>query len=191
MKKKEVVQLLSYLNSCYNNFNFPKNNAVENKLLIEVWTDFLQYYKAELVYKIIKKIVIHHNNYPPQVGEIVKEIENSKLSAEDKITAGDAWSLVLKAVGKYGYYRAHTAVKSLPPAVSKAVNNLGGFTAICHSQSNNSYLRAQFISSYNQIKKRREEYQLLPTALKKELLAEKTKKLEAQSENAGGKQITR
>ena len=181
MKKKEVVQLLSYLNGCYHNFDFPKNNAAANKLLIEVWTDFLQYYKTDLVYIIIKKIIIHHNNYPPQVGEIVREIEKTKLSAKDKINAGDAWALVLKAVRKYGYYRAPEAVKSLPPAVQKAVENFGGFSAICHSQSNNSYLRAQFMSIYNEVKKAREEYQLLPAALKKELLEDNTKKLEGEN----------
>ncbi|MGM0549345.1 MAG: replicative helicase loader/inhibitor [Bacillota bacterium] len=179
MQKPEVVQLLSYLNGCYNSFNFPKNNEAENKLIIEIWTDFLQYYNKDLVYSVLKKIIIHHNNYPPQVGEIVREIERSKLSTEEKLNAGDAWALVLKAVRKYGYYRAAEALDSLPPAVRKAVENFGGFNAICHSQSNDSYIRTQFMNIYNQIKKEREEYQLLPAALKQELLETKIKKLES------------
>lgn len=177
MQKKEVVKLLSYLNCCYQQtFKYPKEDAKESKLILEVWFDFLQYYEKEVVFKIVKRLVINHKNYPPQIGEIVKEIESSKLKAVDKISASKAWSLVLKAVRKFGYYRPTKAMDSLPATVKKAVEEFGGFAAICHSQCNNTYVRAQFMKTYQNLKKEREKYQLLPEALETKLLKEKTKK---------------
>jgi hypothetical protein len=174
MQKKEVVQLLSYLNCCYQqSFKYPKKDAKESKLILEVWFDFLQYYEQELVFRIVKKIVINHNSYPPQIGEIVREIECSKLKAEDKISAGKAWALVLKAVHKFGYYRPGAGMDSLPETVKKAVEQFGGFTVICHSQSNSTYVRSQFMQIYQNLKREKEEYQLLPEALERELLTDK------------------
>ncbi|RCW57327.1 replicative helicase loader/inhibitor [Halanaerobium sp. ST460_2HS_T2] len=171
MIKKEIIKLLTYLNHCYpGKFKFPKTSKRENEMLIEVWYDLLKFYDNKCVISVLKKIIINSGHWPPSVGEIVKEVERIKLPAEAKITAGEAWNLVLRAVRRYGYYRAGEAMKSLPPKVRETVEHFGGFTAICHSDCNNNYVRSHFMKLYKEVNRCQEEFMYLPAAVRDELL---------------------
>lgn len=171
MHKSECVKILSYLNNCFNNrFQFPIPNDEEGSdLMIEVWYDLLKYYDYQLVVAALKKLIINQPQWPPTPGEIVKEVEKITLPDSAKITAGEAWHLALKAVRKYGYYKSHEGMKSLPPAVRETVRNFGGFAALCHSKNTN-YVKNQFIKLYQEVKSKNKETAFLPKPFKKKLL---------------------
>jgi hypothetical protein len=171
MSKKEIIKLLTYLNHCYpGKFNFPKKSKRENQMLIEVWYDLLKNYQHQQISSVVKKIVVNNGHWPPSVGEIVKEVEKLKIPACDKITAGEAWMLVLNAVRKYGYYNAGEGMQSLPKKVRETVEHFGGFAAICHSEVNNNYVRSHFMKLYKEVNRNNEEYMYLPPAVRDELL---------------------
>jgi hypothetical protein len=171
MTKADVIKLLTYLNHCYpGKFKFPKTDKRENKVLIQIWYDFLKLYDPKTVNSIIKKLIITGGPWPPNVGEIVKEIEILKLPAEEKITAGEAWSLVLRAVQIYGYYNSGAAMRSLPAKVRETVEHFGGFAAICHSETNNNYVRSNFLKLYQEVNRENEDLMYLPDTIRDELL---------------------
>ncbi|MCC3146063.1 hypothetical protein LJ207_12150, partial [Halanaerobium sp. Z-7514] len=77
MTKNNIIELLSYLSSCYSNrLKFPKSDKRENQMMVEVWHDFLKYYDQELINLAVKKLVINNSKWPPSVGEIIKEVKN-------------------------------------------------------------------------------------------------------------------
>ena len=171
MNKKEIIKLLTYLNHCYpGKFKFPKKSKRENEMLIEVWYDLLKYYDNHQLSSVVKKIVVNNGHWPPSVGEIVKEIEKLNIPAADKISAGEAWMLVLNAVRKYGYYNAREGMQSLPEKVRETVEHFGGFAAICHSEVNNNYVRSHFMKLYQEVNRHNEEYMYLPKVVRNELL---------------------
>lgn len=171
MNKKEIIKLLTYLNHCYpGKFNFPKKVKRENQMLIEVWYDLLKNYQYKKLSSVVKKVVVNNGHWPPSVGEIVKEVEKLSIPAVDKITAGEAWMLVLNAVRKYGYYNSAQAMESLPKKVRETIEHFGGFEAICHSEANNNYVRSHFIKLYKEVNRHNEEYMYLPSTVRNELL---------------------
>jgi hypothetical protein len=171
MDKQQVIKLLTYLSNCYNNkFKFPKADQQANQMKIEVWHDLLKYYDNELVTAAAKKKILNDSSWPPSVGEIVHQVELITQSPEDRISAGMAWNMVLKAVRKYGYYKPKEAMQSLPPKVREAVEHFGGFNAVCHSKENDSYAKTHFHKLYKEVIRHNKDMQYLPEKFKEELL---------------------
>lgn len=170
MRKTEVVKLLKFLNSYYNSkFEYPRSEEADNKILQETWLLFLEEYDYPLVRTAVKKIVLN-NDWPPTPGEIIKEIETIKLPAEDKLSAGEAWSLVLDVIGKYGTsYNYKKAVDFLPPKVLEAAKCVGGLQAIGRSSENDTYLMNAFLQAYKNINVREREEKLLPGSVRQEV----------------------
>jgi hypothetical protein len=169
-EKNEVVRMLSYMSYNYlGRFKFPKDNMKDTEMMIEVWYDFLQYYDYDLVIKVLKKLMITSAEWPPTVGELVKEIKVITTPPEDKLNAGEAWALALNAVRRYGYYNSKEAMNFLPEKVRDAVEHFGGFRILCHSDENNGYARSQFIRLYNEITRKDREFSYLPDRLREEL----------------------
>lgn len=170
MKKTNVVKLLTYLSSAYPaKMKFPLSGQEETKLMLEVWYDFLEEYDDNLVLIAAKKLIVNSPDWPPTIGNVVKEVEDIIRPAEEKISGAEAWKLVLRAVRVYGYYRSEEAMKSLPEKVQEAVKNFGGFASICHSEANSTFVRKQFIDIYINIDKRYKENNYLPEPIRKRL----------------------
>ncbi|MFW5804867.1 MAG: replicative helicase loader/inhibitor [bacterium] len=169
MNKTELLKVLTFISNSYSNkFKFPKDNQEENKILIETWYSFLHDYDYEVVKVAVKKIVVNKPQWPPTVGELVNAIEDLSQPEENKITGGEAWSMALEAVRKYGYYDMKGGMESLPPLIRKTIECFGGYGALCHSKTNDSYARQNFISIYEELSKKRAVNELLPPSIKKE-----------------------
>ncbi|RQD74946.1 MAG: hypothetical protein D5S01_05940 [Halanaerobium sp. MSAO_Bac5] len=171
MTKNNIIELLSYLSSCYSNrLKFPKSDKRENQMMVEVWHDFLKYYDQELINLAVKKLVINNSKWPPSVGEIIKEVKNIQKAPEDKLSPGMAWSLVLSAVRKYGYYNCKEAMESLPPKVRETVEHFGGFASICHSKQNDIHVKNQFFRLFKEVNRHNRDLEYLPKEFREELL---------------------
>lgn len=80
MKRVELMSLLVFLSNAYpRKFNFPKRNKKDNKEFIETWYDFLKEFEYSTVEKAFKKLIIRKSEWPPTLGEVVKEIKRYEM----------------------------------------------------------------------------------------------------------------
>ncbi|MDI3548158.1 MAG: hypothetical protein PWR10_1810 [Halanaerobiales bacterium] len=179
MKKTELVKILKFLNSYYQNrFEYPKETKEDTRMLQETWYMFLQEYDYQLVQVALKKLVIE-KEWPPTPGEIIKEIENIRTPESEKLTAGEAWSMVLEAIQRYGTaYGTEKAMNSLPPKVRRAVECVGGLRVIGMSNAEETYMMNQFCKVYNELSDKYDRQARLPESVRRETakLAEKFKR---------------
>lgn len=171
MTKEQVLGLLKYINSYYRNrFELP-NNKDELKAIVVTWHDFLSeidYSKAQIA---VKKLMVE-KEWPPTPGEIAREVKKLQAPKEDRLTAGEAWEMVLKAIRKYGVlYGTKEAEASLPRKVLKAVNAIGGLKNIGMSDENDTYFMNQFYRVYNDVSQAIDEYDRLPDGIRREVEA--------------------
>jgi len=180
MRKQDTLKLLKYINFYYGRkLDIPVEEELL-EMLIQTWHDFLGGYEYEMVKTAVKKLMIN-SEWPPTPGDIIKEIETIKLPKEAKLTAGEAWSLVLDIIGKYGTsVNIKKAVDSLPFKVLEAARCVGGLQAIGRSSEDDTYLMDAFLQAYKNINLREREDKLLPGSVRQEvkMLADRFKNKE-------------
>lgn len=157
MTKGEIAKLLAVLAAAY-----PKFEVDDVK--VQVWYEMLGDLEYSVVNIAIKKIIML-NTFPPAIAEVRKtaiEISNSI-----NITAAEAWGEVIRAVKKYGHYRAKEAIASMSPATAQVVRCIG-WSEICLTEEP-GVIRAHFLKMYDQITAREQERQLLPPAMQAEI----------------------
>jgi len=80
MKKAELIKVLVFLSNAYpRKFKFPLKTKRDNKEFIETWYDFLGDYDYLTVKNTAKKLIIRKTEWPPTLGEVVKEINRNQL----------------------------------------------------------------------------------------------------------------
>ena len=80
MKKVELIKLLIFLSNAYpRKFNFPQKTKKANKEFVETWYDFLQDFEYSIAEKSLKRLIIRKSEWPPTLGEVVKEIKRYEL----------------------------------------------------------------------------------------------------------------
>lgn len=136
--------------------------AIEKRIkeaTIEVYYDMLKDLDYELVMAAVKK-VIASDEYPvlPTVGKIRKAAHD--LCNMDKVSAPEAWGIVVKAIRKHGYVSEAEALASMPPEVAETVRFIG-WRDLCLSEKPD-VVRAQFMRMYEAHEKRKEELDMLP-----------------------------
>lgn len=180
MTQKELIKVLTFISNAYpQKFNFPCEDEKDSKALINTWGTFVKDYDYKMVQIAVKKLIINKPEWPPTVGELVGEIENIQTPKEDKLSAGEAWELVLKAIRRHGVlYGTERAESELPRKVLKTVNCIGGLKNIGMSNENDTYFMNQFCKMYNDVSQAIDMDERLPGSIKKEteMLAEKFKK---------------
>lgn len=111
------------------------------------WYSFFENDSYETFQKAVRKICAE-SEWFPSIAQIKSAMADHDLA---ELTADQAWDQVLTAIRKYGFYRSKEAMASLPELTQRAVKNLGGFQAICQSESG-EWLRKDFASVYNSFK---------------------------------------
>ena len=157
MTKGEVAKLLAVLAAAFPRFEV-------DDLKVQVWHEMLGDLDYDVANIAIKKIIIL-NTFPPAIAEVRKtaiEISNSI-----NITAAEAWGEVIRAVKKYGHYRAKEAIASMSPATAQVVRCIG-WSEICLTEEP-GVIRAHFLKMYDQIAAREQEKQLLSPTMQTEI----------------------
>lgn len=172
MTKEQVLMLLKYMNSYYRNrFEIPANKD-ELKMMLSTWYDFLDDVDFKAGMAAAKKLMTQ-KEWPPTAGEIAWEAKKMLAPAEDRLTAGEAWRLVLDSIDRYGvHYGLKEAEASLPPRVLKAANCVGGLYAIGMSDENDTYYMNQFMRVYRELSEVEEMDNYLPAGQEANLLEE-------------------
>lgn len=167
MKKEELIKLLKFLNSYYQQkFEYPKSDTEDSKFIQETWYMFLGEYDYSLVRIAVKKLVVK-KEWPPTPGEVVKQIEKLKMSDEDKLTGPEAWDQLCTAIHNYGRYREKKLLESLPDRVVKAAKVTG--MELIYMKGGDSFIQNRFIKTYEQLQERDFERQMLPGSIKKDI----------------------
>lgn len=156
MNREEFTKMMVFLTA-----------AIErkpSKETIEVYFEMLQDMPYELALAAAKK-VIGEEEYPvlPTVGKIRKAA--MALCNMDRVTAPEAWGLVLKAIRSHGFYGEAEAMAELPAEVRTVVKQMG-WSEICHSDKPD-VLRAQFMRMYETKEAKQKEVDMLPADVKK------------------------
>ena len=151
MNREQFTKIMSYVMA-----------AIEkkpSKSTIEVYYDLLKDLDYDLAFAAVKK-VIASDEYPvlPTVGKIRKAAHD--LCTMDRLSAPEAWGVVLKAIRKHGYFSEAEALDSMPKEVAETVRFIG-WRDLCLSEKPD-VVRAQFMRMYEAHEKRKEEMNLLP-----------------------------
>ena len=157
MNKQQVAKTLAVIAAAYPNFEV-------SDLKIQVWQEML----GDLGYEVVQqavKICILKSDFPPSIAALRKA--SVDLITPDKLTAAEAWGLVINAIHRYGSYRQKDALESLPPEVAETAN-LMGWQEICRADKV-EVVRGQFIKLYEAQGKRAEENNILPVQFKEML----------------------
>jgi len=167
MEKKQTFKILTLISSIYQKkFEFGDNKE-DDKLTVNAWHRYLSSYQYEIVQSVVDKIIINKPEWPPTVGEIVREIED--LKAGDKLLPGAAWDKVLKVIRVHGaLYGTEKAMNSLDKRTKLAVRGVGGLTAIAKANDKEmSYMKNDFKKEYEAISNKEVKQNYLPVGLKK------------------------
>lgn len=156
MTMAEVAKLLAFITAIYPNVDLKDGT-------VEAWFALLQDLNFEIARAAVKK-VIAESEFPaiPPVGKI-------RRTALDflngyRLTAPEAWGLVLKAIKQHGYYGGAAALAGLPAGIAQVVQWMG-WAEICHSEKPD-VVRAQFMRMYEIQELRSRETAELPPGVK-------------------------
>ncbi|MFP4662689.1 MAG: replicative helicase loader/inhibitor [Halanaerobiales bacterium] len=171
MKKTELTKLFKYLHSYYQKkFEIPTETA-DLDLMINTWHDFLKDYQYREVEIVVRKLITF-KKWPPVPGEIAQEIEKIKAPESARMTPGEAWEKVIRAIQihgvLYGTENAQKYLNNINPRIMRAVNNVGGLMTIGRSEENNSYLADRFCREYKEISAETNEYERLPQSIRQD-----------------------
>lgn len=106
--------------------------------MIATWTDLLEDAPFAEAKQAVKRWC-KHSQWMPSVANILGEIVDASSKA---VSAGVAWERVLREIGSKGGDRE----PELPALILRAVNAIGGWRAICRSES--PMLAQKFVEAY-------------------------------------------
>jgi hypothetical protein len=141
MNKTEKTELLDILSGLAEYFNFELT-----KYVITAYLEDLDKYNITDIKKAAS-VIRKKSKYMPKIADF-EELLNPALSLDDR--AEIAWSLVLKAIDKFGIYYSFTFQDK---AIRKALDIIG-YSVICETlESELNWKKADFIKVYKTFKK--------------------------------------
>lgn len=162
MTREETSKILAVIQAAYPNYNPPNKTVVVN-----IWHmmlgDFTYEQVAAAVYAFIRT---NKKGFAPSIGEIVDKLQ-MLFGDDDDENEGEAWDLVMTAIGKSGYYSNEEFYK-LPELVQKVIGSPNQLRNWALSETfNESVESSNFKKAYRVEKQREAEVKKLPPNLKK------------------------
>lgn len=110
-----------------------------------MWLSAFGKYPADIVLKAVQNHLLS-SPYEPKIAHINTLIAELATPEAERLTAMEAFGMVLTAVARYGWPSEQAALQSLPEHVANIVRGMG-WLAICESE-NVDVLRGQFRMAY-------------------------------------------
>jgi hypothetical protein len=128
----------------------------------EVYFDLLGDLPAEALQFAAKRALLE-SCYPvlPPVGTLRKLAVDAMNGADREPTPDEAWELVRRAIGRFGYRREQAALDALPEGAVRRAAECLGWQSLCDS-TEPEICRAQYRKAYESLQSRRERQRLLP-----------------------------
>ncbi len=163
MNKAETAYLLQMLTQL-----FPGSKVTADELTVGFWQELLGDCPAELVIAAAKRAAVK-KAFMPSISELRQEVADALMQQEGRLTAGEAWAKVKKAISDYGFYRPEKAREALGEEIWRAVEMTGGWGEICMNEAGSGVLSGQFVKRYEAAQQQRKEQMLIPAQLREEM----------------------
>ena len=139
---------------------WPSANIMPDEFTIKLWYGMLK----DIPYNVCSSAIMELmsvEKFAPSIAQIREKcLEYTDIPMKD---VSEAWSDVMSAVHRYGYYSVPEAMDSLDELTRQAVKGIG-FKTICMSE-NIMVERAHFMRIYETLKARKKADMSLPAAV--------------------------
>ena len=142
-----------------------RNFQGADALARDAWHEMLRDAPAEVVGAAIKKHAATHV-FAPSIAEI-REAVAAVQNPETQIGPDEAWGMVARAIGRYGYANKAGALASLPAPVARCAERFG-WRELCLSETPD-VVRGQFRKAYEAQIGRERQDAVIPEGLRQEL----------------------
>ena len=164
MTREETKELLMMIRAVYPNFNVRPEEMTPT---INAWHMMLEEYPAQAVSGAFKMYVkTNDTGFAPSVSQLIGCMYKPKEN--DRLSEGEAWALVKKAI-KDGNYHAQEGYDKLPPEVQRAIGGaeMIRFWASCDADEVNTVIMSNFQRTYRAILSKQEFDDRIPFDLAK------------------------
>ena len=167
MSRKEVMQLIFIIKAGYPKF-FQKTTKEEVDYMLEVWAMVMEDYDYKIACAGIKAFMsTDTEGFPPSPGQIIDHIHKLTEKPENKLSEGEVWEMVLKAI-QNGIYGAEDEFDALPPIVQRAVGSADVIRAWA-MEENVNVTQSNFLRSYRAVSTQAKEEAKIPQSVKAEI----------------------
>ena len=159
MTKEQTMMLLGIISELY-----PRFIKAPTAMTIDIWHDMLGDLDFELAQVAVKKHTAT-STFPPTVAEIraaAVYVSGAQIPSE-----GEAWSNVMSAIRRYGFYRQLDALASLDDMTRKSVKAIG-WGVLCTTEDIMA-TRAHFFKIYASLAARAQQNSVLPPLLQQRI----------------------
>lgn len=166
MTYDETLKIFAVLKANYSNF-FKNLSRIDAEAQVSLWAEMFADTPYEMVGLAVKTFIATDvEGYPPNVGRIKREL--MKLTEKEQMTEQEAVSLIMKAT-RNGLYRAKEEYEKLPPVLQRLVGSPEQIRAWARMPADElqTVVASNLMRSYRAIAKKEEEYQALPSSIKK------------------------
>lgn len=120
LNKAETAQILTILRVAYPNFykGISQQDALDT---VNLWADMFADEDAALVAAAVKTLIAgDEKGFPPTIGTVKARIR--QITMPEKMTDGEAWALVSKAIRNSGY-DSKAEFERLPASIQRIVGS--------------------------------------------------------------------
>lgn len=178
MNKEEIILMLSILKKAYPNFykNITKQEAEDT---INLYEEMFKDCDGKLVLYTVKEL-INTFEYPPTIATIKKKMY--ELTHIEDESPSDLWEILLKAIGRSGYY-AVDEFEKLPDIIKEFIKSPHQLHELSQipSETLHSVIRGQFLRQIENLKERVKAKEMMSPEVRQFLLNGETKLLENQN----------
>lgn len=147
---------------------WPTSQFRSDEMTVRVWHKMLQDMPAEVVSTAVERMA-STLKFPPSIADIREAVAQATSDAQGKLSAGEAWRKVIKAISNYGCYRPDEAREYLGPDIWRAVEYIGGWTDTCLSEEPETVRSAQFERRYNAMRTQQEQLIQIPASVRDDM----------------------
>ena len=120
MTREETLRVLYIVKSTYPQ-HYRNFSDHESRAMLDTWAAMFADYDYKTVCAGLKTFLANEvQGFPPSPGQIIDQIAKLKAKPEDRISEGEAWRLVYRAICN-GIYGAAEEFAKLPEIVQRAV----------------------------------------------------------------------
>ena len=156
MDATQFGEFMAIISSAY-----PRDNLFGIESVKDVWFRLLKDIDGRIL-KLAAMKWVSTQKWPPSIAEIRLACADIQEGNDDDWS--QKWELVLKMIGKYGYYRPEEAYAEMDDLTKQVVKRIG-YGNLCKSE-NLGIDRASFRDIYLQIAKRKKEDAQMPEQLR-------------------------
>ena len=182
MTRTETIQIMAVMRAAYPGY-YRDSTGVDAQAAAALWFEMLGHHPYPLVETAVK-CRISSSKWPPTVADINEEI--LRITQPRQMDAAQAWDLVRRAVSDSGY-QSQAAFDRLPEDIRQIVGRPSPLYQWGQMDAGtiNSVVASNFQKAYRERAEKRRALELLPPAIRRQILGESAALSEEKQEYLG------